>query len=146
MYGDKQDLIERLDKLKENTNKLLIELLKERKVHYQVVKEKQVEYTLPLTPDELMTYINYYDSQAKLQQESDLTTYFEKKKDEQTKLRWRIWLMDWKTNHNNIFLYAPKNTIGEFDITPIIKFDKNESWVKDIKNHIAKIGAEEIDE
>tara|TARA_R110002012_G_scaffold283080_1_gene473028 strand:+ start:12 stop:275 length:264 start_codon:yes stop_codon:yes gene_type:complete len=87
MYDNKQDLIERLDKSKNDIDKLLIELLKERKVHYQVVKEKQVEYTLPLTPDELMTYINYYDDKTNLNEESDLNNYFENRIDKQTKLR-----------------------------------------------------------
>ena len=147
---DIKDIINNTDK---SDNEKINELLSYRKEIKQIVKDKQVEYTLPLVPEVLILYINYIKEDAKLKEEGDLSKFFEdiikKEEDKIIKkdlsLNWDLWIIDWKTNTNNISLFAPQKNKTDFEVIPIIEFDKNEDWVKDIKDHVHKVSIEELE-
>tara|TARA_R110002012_G_scaffold54541_1_gene139673 strand:+ start:821 stop:949 length:129 start_codon:yes stop_codon:yes gene_type:complete len=42
-------------------------------------------------------------------------------------------------------LFAPQKSTSDFEVVPIIKFDKNDSWVKEITDYVAKISIEDIE-
>ena len=136
-----------------STNEKLNQLLTYRNEIKQIVKDKQVEYTLPLVPEVLILYINYILDKSELQAEEDLEDFFTKQikeeKDKQIKkdltLNWQLWIVDWKQNTNNIKLFAPQKSTSDFEVVPIIKFDKNDSWVKEITDYVAKISIEDIE-
>tara|TARA_R110002012_G_scaffold54541_1_gene139672 strand:+ start:428 stop:775 length:348 start_codon:yes stop_codon:yes gene_type:complete len=72
-----------------STNEKLNQLLTYRNEIKQIVKDKQVEYTLPLVPEVLILYINYILDKSELQAEEDLEDFFTKQikeeKDKQIK-------------------------------------------------------------
>ena len=131
-------------KSSKSDNEKINELLIYRNEMKQIVKDKQVDYTLPLVPEVLILYINYIKEDSNLEKEEDLSKFFDEiiaketdqviKKDLQ--LNWKLWMIDWKTNTNNIQLFAPQKNNTGFEVIPIIKFDKNDEWVKDIKDHV----------